>query len=200
MRHVVLLPVGHLRRLLLLPLPLCRWALTPERLAVEDHQNTAPLQPGTRQNDSRVGWAARHVHQTSWVLDGVDGLDKLEVPETVDKHLPLQRHHHNFIEQLDVSDGTGEGQLRNAPAQPVVPQHHLGGRPSRCRAAADEREHVAAVEHGDDGDAGGVRAESARAVVQSALVVVGREVSLEHLFERIRVEDLEARRGAAGEA
>ena len=116
------------------------------------------------------------------VGDGVGLVQDLEVGEVVDVDLVLQDHDDAISAQSHGPDLDAEGELADAPALVVVPDHHLVRGVSRRSPAAHEREDVAAEEHLDLPDPAAV------------------EAPAEGFLEWVAVVDAEAPVGAAREA
>lgn len=117
-------------------------------------------------------------------------MHELKVRKVVDEDLALQDDDDAVAAEADAAHGGLEGELPDAAALVVVPDHHLVGRVVRGVPTADEREDVAPEEHLDDADAPAL----------AAGVVLAPEVAAEDLAERVAVVDAEAGLGPRREA
>lgn len=137
----------------------------------------------TRAHQHHRASTLRDRTQSLRVRNRLNLMQQLKIREVVDKDLLLEDDDDPIPPEPNGSNIGPEGELSDAPALVIVPDHDLVGRILRIGSAADEREYVASEEHLHDGD-------SAAAI----------EIAAENLAEGIAVEDAEAVVGADGEA
>jgi len=144
------------------------------------HANLTLVQTGARENE-RIG-RLRNRTEPLRVWNGLNLVHELEVREVVDKDLLFDDDNDAVAAEADAAHGGAEGELADAVALVVVPDHDLVGRVLRVRPAADEGEDVAEEEH--------------LHVADSAAV----EIAPEELAEGVAVVDAEAVVCGGGEA
>jgi hypothetical protein len=115
-------------------------------------------------------------------------VQQLKVHEVVDENFVLEHHDDALAPETNAPDGGAEGELPNAAALVIVPDHDLVGRVVGVISAADEHEYVAAEQHLDAADT-----PSPGADADSTL---GGEVLTEDISEEVAVVDAEAGLGA----
>jgi len=112
------------------------------------HPNLPLLGTGANKHD-RPG-LLRHSAEALGVGRRLDLVHELKVREVVDEDFVLEYHDDAVAPEPDASYGGAEGELPDAAALVVVPDHDLVRRVVGIIAAADEREYVAAEQHLDD--------------------------------------------------
>ena len=160
------------------------------------HPNLPLLGTGANKHD-RPG-LLRHSAEALGVGRRLDLVHELKVREVVDEDFVLEYHDDAVAPEPDASYGGAEGELPDAAALVVVPDHDLVRRVVGIIAAADEREYVAAEQHLDDADtpSPGTAADAGA----GSAVAHGGKVPAEDLAEGVAVVDAEARLGARREA